>query len=82
MSSAKLGVILYKKNRLRVLENRVLSRIFGQNEGPNEELHDLYSSLHIIMVGHLTRVWEMRIVYIILLGKHECNTPFGRPRRR
>jgi hypothetical protein len=53
MSSAKLGVLLYKKNRPRVLENRVVSRIFGQREGPNEELHDLYSPLHIIIVGHL-----------------------------
>jgi hypothetical protein len=38
-------------------------RIFGQKEGPNGELHDLHSSLHIRRMGRLRRVWEMRNLY-------------------
>jgi hypothetical protein len=53
----------------------------------NEELHNLYSSPRTIRmiksrrmgwVWHVTRMWEKRNVYRILVGKR----PLGRPRRR
>jgi hypothetical protein len=52
----------------------------------NEELHNLYSSPHIIRqvksrrmrwVGHVERK-----VYKVLVGKPEGKRPLGRPRRR
>jgi hypothetical protein len=55
---AKLGLSLREEHRLRVLENRVLRRIFGpKREGDgswrilhNDELHSLYSSPNIVRV--------------------------------
>jgi hypothetical protein len=53
----------------------------------NEKLHNLYSSPNIIIMmksrrmkwaGHVTRMWEPRNAYRILVGKR----PLGRPRRR
>jgi hypothetical protein len=50
-------LILREEHRLRVLENRVLRRIFGPKmdeliggyrKFPNKELHRLYSSLNVI----------------------------------
>jgi hypothetical protein len=57
----------------------------------NEELRDLYSSPSIIRMinsrwmkwaGHVTRIWEERNAYRLLVGKLEGNSPLGRPRRR
>jgi hypothetical protein len=56
---AKLGLsLLGKEHRLRVIENRVLRRIFGpkrEEDGSwrklhNDELHDLYSSSNFVRV--------------------------------
>jgi hypothetical protein len=32
--------------------------------------------------GHVTRMWEKRNAYRILVGMPERNRPLGRPRRR
>jgi len=54
----------------------------------NEELHNLYASLNIIMViksrrnrwaGHVVRMGDMRNAYNILVGKPEGKRPLGRP---
>jgi hypothetical protein len=54
-----LYLILREKHRLKVLQNRVLRRIFGPKEEEvaggwrrlhNEELHNLYTSPNIIRV--------------------------------
>jgi hypothetical protein len=54
----KLGLLtLREEHRLRMFENRMMRRIFGQKRGVvtggwrklhNEELHNLYSSTNII----------------------------------
>ena len=53
------SLTLREERRLRVFENRVLSRIFGPNRGEvtgecrkvhNEELNDLYCSPNIVRV--------------------------------
>jgi hypothetical protein len=53
------SLTLMEKHRLRVFENKVLSRIFGPKRDEvtggwrklhNEELHDLYSSPGIIKI--------------------------------
>jgi hypothetical protein len=55
----KCGLTLREEHRLRVSENRVLRRIFGQKRGEvmgewgklhNEELRDLYSLPNIIRI--------------------------------
>jgi hypothetical protein len=55
----------------------------------NEELHNLYTSSHIIRViksrrmrwtGHVARMGGMRCN--LLVGKRERKRPLGRPRRR
>jgi hypothetical protein len=57
----------------------------------NDEPHDLYSSPNIVRViklrrmrwaGHVARMGEGRGVYRVLVGRPECKTPLGRPRRR
>ena len=57
----------------------------------NEELNNLYSSPNIVRViksrrmiwaEHVARMWESRVVYRVLVGKHERRKPLGRPRRR
>jgi hypothetical protein len=57
----------------------------------NEELHNLYSSPNIIRIiksrrmrwaEHVARMWDMRKVYRLLVGKPEGKRPLGRPRRR
>ena len=73
------SLTLREERRLRVFEKRVLRRIFGPRRDEvtgewrklhNEELNDLYSSLHIVWViksrrmrwaGHVARVGERRI---------------------
>jgi hypothetical protein len=70
-----------EEHRLRVFENRVLSRIF-------EELHDLYSSPSIIRImkarwaGNVALMAEKRNAYRLLVGKREGKRPLGRPKRR
>jgi hypothetical protein len=87
-----------KEHRLRVFENRELSKIFGpkrEEDGSwrklhNDELHDLYSSPHIVRViksrrmrwaGHVARMGEGRDAYRVLVGRPESKRPLGRPRR-
>jgi hypothetical protein len=83
-----------------VFENRVLRRIFGPKRDEvtgewrklhNGELHNLYSSPHIIRQiksrrmrweGHVARMEEGRNVYRVLVGKPEGKRPLERPRRR
>jgi len=82
---------------LRVSDHRVLRRILGSKRDEvaggsrkmyNEELHNLYASLNIIMViksrrnrwaGHVVRMGDMRNAYNILVGKPEGKRPLGRP---
>ena len=81
--------------RLRVLENRVLRRIFGPKRdevtGELGKLHNLYSSPSIFRViksirmswpGHVTRMGVIRGVYRVLVGIRGGKRPLGRPRRR
>jgi hypothetical protein len=57
----------------------------------NDELHSLYSSPNIVRVikstrmrwaGHVARMGEGRVVYRVLIGRHEGKRPLGRPRCR
>jgi len=57
----------------------------------NEELNDLYASPNIVRViksrrmrwaGHVARMGEESVVYMILVGKPERKRPLRRPRRR
>ena len=81
--------------RLRVLENRILRRIFGPNcewrKLYNEELHILYRSSNTCIVraikarrlgwtGHVARMEEGRNSFKILTGKPTGNRPLGRSR--
>jgi hypothetical protein len=76
---------LREEQRLRVLENRVLRRIFGPKRDEatgewrrlhNEELDDLYSSPNIIRVIKWRRMrWAG---HIARMGKEMCIHGFGR----
>ena len=57
----------------------------------NEELNDLYCSHNIVRdiksrrmrwEGNVTRIWERRGAYRVLVGKPERKRPLGRLRRR
>jgi hypothetical protein len=81
--------LLREQHKLRVFENRVVRRIFGPKRDEvmggwrklhNEELHNLYSSPHLIRmiksrrmrwVGHVARMEEKRNACRILVGKPE-----------
>jgi hypothetical protein len=94
------SLTLREEHRLRVFENRVLTRIFGPRRDEvtgdwrklhNEELHNLYSSPHIIRMiksrrmrwaGYVARMVAGRNAYRILVGKSEGKRPQGRLRRR
>jgi hypothetical protein len=66
--------MLREEHRLRVLENRVLRRIFGPKRDEvtggwrklhNEELHGLYSSLSIIRLIKARRMrWAEHVVHM------------------
>jgi hypothetical protein len=91
---------LVSHNRLSISENKVLSNIVGTQKDAvtanwrilnSEELHNLYSSLHIIQAiitrkmkwaGHVARMGERRGAYSILVGKPWGKRPLGRPRHR
>jgi hypothetical protein len=90
---------LGEEHRLRVFENRVLRKLFvpkREEDGSwkklhNDELHSLYSSLNIVRViklrrmwwaGHVARMGEGRGVYRVLVGRPEDKRPLGRPRHR
>jgi hypothetical protein len=84
---------------LGCLKKRVLSRIFGPKRDevrrgriklPNEELHNLHSSLDIIRMiisrrmrwpGHVARTGAERNAYRFSVGKPEGKRSLGRPRR-
>ena len=90
------SLTLREEHRLRVFENRVLSRIFGpkRNEVTGEWrqlVNDMYSSPITVWViksrrtrwmGHVVRMGENRGIYRVLVGKPEGKRPLGRPRRR
>jgi hypothetical protein len=80
----KLGLTLREEHRLRVLQNRVLKRIFGlkRDEVPgcwrklhNEELHNLYSSPHIITMIKSSTRWAGHTA--CMWGEEECIYGFG-----
>jgi hypothetical protein len=84
------SLTLREEHRLRVLENRVLRRIFGPKREEdvswrklhNDELHSLYSSLNIVMLIKSRRMrWEG---HVALMGKGEVFTGFwlGSPNGR
>jgi hypothetical protein len=72
--------------RLRVFENRMLRRIFGEAEGwtksHNEELHNCYSTSNamwrIRWARHVTRMGKIRNTYKILVGKPKAIRPLGK----
>jgi hypothetical protein len=102
--TVSLPVVLYGCETLsltlreehRVLENRLLRRIFGLKRDEvtgdwrklhNKELHDLYSSPSIIRIiklmrwaGHVARMGEKRNTYRLFMEKPEGKRPLGRPR--
>jgi hypothetical protein len=80
---------------MTVYENRVLRRIVGPKTEEvaggwtlrNEELHNVYASLHVIRViksrrmrwvEHVASTREMRNICTILIGKLEWRRPIGR----
>jgi hypothetical protein len=89
---------LREERRLRVFENRVLSRIFGHRRNEvtrkwrklhNKDLHDLYSSPNIVRVITSRKMrWAGHVthmrgdVYRVLVGKPEIKRPLRRPRCR
>jgi hypothetical protein len=81
---------------LRVLKNKVFSRIFGSRRDEltrewrkihNEELNCLYSSPNMVRViksrrvGHVARMGERRNVYRVLAVNPEEKRTLGRHRR-
>ena len=77
---------------MRVFENRVLRRIFGEvTRLHNKELNDLYCSPNITRVissrimrwaGQVVRMGERRGACRVLTGNPEGNRPLGRLRRK
>jgi hypothetical protein len=77
-----LFLTLREEHKLRVLENRVLRRIFELKRN-NEELHNLLFSPNIIRMIKSRRMrWANGNAYRILVGKPEGKRPLGRPIRR
>jgi hypothetical protein len=80
------------EHRSRVVENRMLRRIFGPKRNGvigewtklhNEELNDLYSPTNIIRVIKSRNIrWAGHVACMgerILMGKPEGKRPLGRP---
>jgi hypothetical protein len=83
-----------------MFENKVLTKIFGPKKEERiegwrklheEELHNLYSSTHIIRMirsrwmiwaGDVARMGKKGNAYRVLVGKSEGREQLGRPRRR
>jgi hypothetical protein len=89
--SLSLSLTKGREHRLRVLENRVLRRIFGLKreevaEGwrrlHNEELHNLYASPNVISVIRSRMIREAE--YIAPLGevRNAYNISVGKPQGR
>jgi hypothetical protein len=83
------------ERRLRVLrkifEPKRDEVTWGWRKLHNEEINDLYSSPIIVreikskiirLTGQVARMGEGRVVYRVLIGKHEGKRPLGRPRLR
>jgi hypothetical protein len=92
-----LTFTLREEHRLRVSENRVLSRIFGPKReiiteaGKDCIMRRFIASPNVIRVtksrgmrweGHVSRVEDMRNAYNILVGKPAGKRPVGRPSLR
>jgi hypothetical protein len=95
--TAVLPVVLYgcetwsltlrEEHRLRVLQNRVLRKIFGpkrEEDGSwrklhNDELHSLYSSLNIVRVIKSRRMWWVGHVARMGEGRGVHRVLVGRP---
>jgi hypothetical protein len=100
MSKFLLSFAVEVPYKLRVFENRVLRRIFGpKRDGGmgewiqlhNRELHNLYSSPHIIRqiqsrrmrwVGHVACMEEERKVFEAFFGKPKAKRSLRRLRHR
>jgi hypothetical protein len=73
-------MILREEHRVKVFENRLLSRMFGPKKGEiiggwktlhNEELHDLYCSSNIIRMIKLRGIrWAGNLARIGRRGMH------------
>jgi hypothetical protein len=84
------SLVLREEHRLRVIENKVLRRIFGpkreedgsQRKLRNDELHNLYSSPNIIRVIKSRRM--MWAGHVACMGRGEVFTGFwlGGPKGR
>ena len=82
------SLTLREKHKLRVLENKVLRKIFGakRDESYIIELHALYSSPSIIInfksrrlrwAGHVARTEQSTNAYRVLVGKPEGKRSLG-----
>jgi hypothetical protein len=84
------SLTLREERRLRLLENRVVRRIFGpkrlmvsgeRRKLHNEAFNDLYSSPNIVWViksrctGHVVHMGEERGIYRVSMGKPEGKRP-------
>jgi hypothetical protein len=93
------SLALREEHRLRIFENSLLRRMFGlkrDEDGSwrklhNDELHNPYSSPHIVRViksrrmrweGHVARMGEWRGVYRVSVGRPAGKRPLGRSRGR
>ena len=85
------ALTLREERRLRVSENRVLRRKFGDKRYEvtgewrilhNEELCALYSSPKTEMGGSCSTYRERKGAYRVLVRKSEGRRPFGRLRHR
>jgi hypothetical protein len=84
-------VTLIEKERLRVVENRILRTIYGPERNEvtggcrilhNEELHNLYSSPNIIRMIKARRMSWAGHVARICAERNACSLILGRPKRR